>query len=74
MSVSRLTPEQTLLMVAGTLGLTDHQTVKYAELVPALLTADAYADPDVFEYQMDVARELAIWMTSDEFDGRAGNA
>lgn len=74
MSVSRLTPEQSLLMVAGTLGLTDHQTVKYAELVPALLTADGYADPDVFEYQIDVARELAVWMTSDEFHELAGGA
>ena len=71
MSVSRLTPEQTLMMVAGSLGLTDHQAVKYAELVPALLTAEAFADPDMFEYQIDVARELAVWITMNESVGGA---
>ena len=74
MSVSRLTPAQTLLLIGGTFGLTDHQAVKYAELVPALLTAEAFADPDMFEYQIDVARELAIWMTSDELYELAGGA
>ena len=74
MTVSHLTPDQTLLMVAGTLGLTGQQTIKYAELVPAMLTSDGYADADAFEYQIDVARELAIWMTSDEFQELAGEA
>jgi hypothetical protein len=74
MSVSRLTPEQTLLLIGGTLGLTDHQAVKYAELVPAMLTSEGYADPDVFDHQIDVARELAVWMTSDDFNELAGEA
>ena len=74
MSVSLLTPAQTLLPIGGTFGLTDHQAVKYAELVPALLTADGFANPDVFEYQVDVARELAIWMTSHGFNELAGGA
>ncbi len=71
MSVSRITPAQTLLLIGGTLGLTDYQAVKYAELVPALLTAEAFADPDVFEYQIDVARELAVWVTTNELAGGA---
>jgi hypothetical protein len=71
MSVSRLTPAQTLLLIGGTLGLTDQQAVKYAELVPALLRAEAFADPDVFEYQIDVARELAVWVTTNESVGGA---
>jgi hypothetical protein len=71
MSVSRITSAQTLLLIGGTLGLTDHQAVKYAELVPALLTAEAFADPDVFEYQIDVARELAVWVATNESVGGA---
>lgn len=71
MSVSRITPAQTLLLIGGTLGLTDHQAVKYAELVPALLTSEAFSDPDVFEYQIEVARELAVWITSNESAGGA---
>jgi hypothetical protein len=54
--------------------LTTEQTIKYAQLVPAMLTADGYADPDVFEYQIDAARELAVWMTSNEFNELAGGA
>jgi hypothetical protein len=74
MSVPLLTPEQTLTMVAASLGLTTAQTVKYAELVPAMLTSEGYANPDVFEYQIGVARELAVWMTSDGFNELAGEA
>ena len=74
MSVPVLTPEQTLTMVAASLGLTVEQTTKYAELVPAMLTSEGYADPDVFDHQIDVARELAVWMTSEDFNELAGEA
>jgi hypothetical protein len=74
MSVPVLTPEQTLTMIAASLGLTTVQTIKYAEVVPAMLTSEGYADPDVFEYQIGVARELAVWMTSDDFNELAGEA
>jgi hypothetical protein len=74
MSVPLLTPEQTLTMIVGTFGLTTEQTIKYAQLVPAMLTADGYAEPEVFEYQIDAARELAVWMTSNEFNKLVGGA
>lgn len=62
-------------MVCGAIGLTDEQTVKYAEqLIAALLTLEACGDPVLFGYQIDLAREVAVWKTSDGFRRFGGGA
>ena len=70
MTVSR--PDASLAqarsMTVASLGLTTEQLDKYTELLPAMLTAEAFTDPVVFDHQVSVARELAVWMTSDEFN------
>jgi hypothetical protein len=54
-------------MTVASLGLTDTQPAKYTELLPAMFTTEAYTDPVVFKYQVTVTVELAVWMTSAEF-------
>jgi hypothetical protein len=67
MTVSQPNLEQVRAMTVASLGLTDTQLAKYTELLPEMLTTEAYTDPVVFAYQVTVASELAVWMTSPEF-------
>jgi hypothetical protein len=72
MTLSPTTPEGTRFILETGEGLTHDQFVKYCDLVPAMVTNDAYQFPAVFCHEVSVARELALWMTSDEFYRLAG--
>ena len=72
MTLSPATPDGTRFILETGEWLAHYQFVKYCDLVPAMVTKDAYRFPAVFCHEVSVARELALWMTSDEFHELAG--
>jgi len=65
-TLSPITLEGTMFIVTVGEGLTPPELARYTELVPAMITNDAYTDPVVFCHQVRVARELAVWITGNE--------
>jgi hypothetical protein len=61
MTVSPTTAEGTQFIIKAGEGLTHDQLVKYTDLVPAMVTNDAYKFPAVLMHEVSVARELAVW-------------
>jgi hypothetical protein len=57
------------LMLADELHRLARRTMNWAMHIEGI---DADADPQVLDYQISVAHELALWMTSNEFLELAG--